>query len=209
MFGGLLVGLGMAVVVIVLLLTAYFQSVRLALTVVLTAPAGVAGVALALLATRTTLNIQSFMGAIMAVGVAVANAILLATFAEQNRREGKEAGAAVMEGARHRLRPILMTSCAMIAGMVPMSLGLGEGGEQTAPLARAVIGGLAIATFATLFVLPSVFVVIQSRSSTHSASLDPDDPESPQFDQGGEQPAEQADRQETPRAAHPPETQPS
>jgi preprotein translocase subunit SecF len=187
---GLTGGLIMAVVVILLLLTAYFQSARLALVVVSTMPAVIAGVVLALLVTRTTLNIQSFMGAIMAVGVAVANAILLATFAEQGRREGKEAAAAAVEGARHRLRPILMTSCAMIAGMVPMALGLGEGGEQTAPLARAVIGGLAVATFATLFILPPVFAVIQGRSSTESASLDPDDPESPNFDHGEEQPAD-------------------
>jgi Cu/Ag efflux pump CusA len=150
------------------------------------------------------------MGAIMAVGVAVANAILLATFAEQNRREGKEVGAAAVEGAKYRLRPILMTSCAMIAGMVPMALGLGEGGEQTAPLGRAVIGGLAVATFATLFVLPSVFAVVQGQSSTRTASLDPDDPESPNFDRGGEQPAEHDGyARETPRASHSPETQPS
>src|SRR5262249_24422241 len=89
-----------------------------------------------------------------------------------------------------RLRPILMTSCAMIAGMVPMRLGLGEGGEQTAPLARAVIGGLAVATFATLFVLPSVFAVIQGRSSTRSASLHPDDPASPNFDGGADSAAD-------------------
>src|SRR5205807_417359 len=127
-------------------------------------------------------NLQSFMGAIMAVGVAVANAILLATFAEQGRREGKEAGVAAVEGARHRLRPILMTSCAMIAGMVPMALALGEGGEQTAPLGRAVIGGLVAATLATLFLLPSVFAIVQGRASNRSASLDPDDPESPSFD---------------------------
>jgi len=180
----------MAVVVILLLLTAYFQSTRMALVVVSTAPAVLAGVVLALLFTRTTLNIQSFMGAIMAVGVAVANAILLTTLAEQNRREGRPVGEAAVEGAKHRLRPILMTSCAMIAGMIPMALGLGEGGEQTAPLARAVIGGLAIATFATLFVLPSVFAVVQGRSSTRSASLDPDDPESANFDNGGEKRAE-------------------
>jgi multidrug efflux pump subunit AcrB len=189
-FEGLTGGLIMAIVVILLLLTAYFQSFRLAVVVLSTTPAVIAGVALALLATRTTFNIQSFMGAIMAVGVAVANAILLATFAEQNRREGKNASEAVMEGARHRIRPILMTSCAMIAGMVPMSLGLGEGGQQTAPLARAVIGGLAVATFATLFVLPSVFAVIQGHSSIRSASLHPDDPESPNFDRNGEQPAD-------------------
>jgi multidrug efflux pump subunit AcrB len=181
-FEGLTGGLIMAVAVILLLLTAYFQSARLALIVVSTTPAVLAGVVLALIATRTTLNIQSFMGTIMAVGVAVANAILLAIFAEQNRQQGRAAGEAAVEGAKHRLRPILMTSCAMIAGMLPMALGLGEGGEQTAPLGRAVIGGLVVATFATLFVLPSVFAVVQGRSSTRSASLDPDDPTSPNFD---------------------------
>jgi multidrug efflux pump subunit AcrB len=122
------------------------------------------------------------MGAIMAVGVAVANAILLATFAEQNRREGHSPKDAAVDGARHRIRPILMTSCAMIAGMLPMALGLGEGGEQTAPLARAVIGGLVVATFATLFVLPSVFAVGLAGAGTGSVSLDPDDPDSEYHD---------------------------
>jgi multidrug efflux pump subunit AcrB len=193
-----------------LLLTAYFQSVRLALVTVSTTPAVLAGVALALFLTRTTLNIQSFMGAIMAVGVAVANAIILATFAEQNRREGRDASDAAIEGAKHRLRPILMTSCAMIAGMVPMAAGFGDGGEQTAPLGRAVIGGLGVATFATLFILPSIFAIVQGRSSTGSVSLDPDDPESPNFDRRGDQPADH-DRtaEEAPRAAHSPEIQPS
>jgi multidrug efflux pump subunit AcrB len=182
MFNGLGIGLGLAVVVIFLLLTAYFQSLRLAFVVITTAPAVIAGVAVALLATGTTLNIQSFMGAIMAVGVAVANAILLVTFAERARREGADALAAAVEGARHRLRPILMTSCAMIAGMTPMALGLGEGGDQTAPLGRAVIGGLAAATLATLLILPSVFAVVQVWAGRRSASLDPDDPESRHFD---------------------------
>ncbi len=181
-FEGLTGGLILAVVVIGLLLTAYFQSLRLALVVVSTAPAVIAGVVLALVLTHTTLNLQSFMGAIMAVGVAVANAILLATFAEEIRRGGPEARQAVVDGARHRLRPILMTSCAMIAGMAPMALGWSEGGEQTAPLGRAVIGGLLVATVATLFVLPSVFAVVQGTSSTRSVSLDPDDPESPYSD---------------------------
>jgi multidrug efflux pump subunit AcrB len=209
-YEGLTGGLILAVVVILLLLTAYFQSARLAVVVVSTTPAVLAGVVLALLVSRTTLNIQSFMGAIMAIGVAVANAILLATVAEQGRRDGKEAGAAAVEGAKHRLRPILMTSCAMIAGMVPMALGLGEGGEQTAPLGRAVIGGLAVATFATLFVLPSVFAVVQGRSSTRSTSLDPDDPESPNFDRGGVQPAERdGDPMQTPRSTLSPEAQPT
>jgi multidrug efflux pump subunit AcrB len=183
-YEGLTAGLGLAVIVVYLLLAAYFQSLRLALVVLLTAPAVIAGVALMLLATRTTLNVQSFMGAIMAVGVATANAILLVTFAESARRAGADARAAAVDGARHRLRPILMTSCAMIAGMVPLALGLGEGGEQTAPLGRAVIGGLLAATLTTLFVLPSLFALVQGGAGTRSVSLDPDDPDSPYCSQG-------------------------
>jgi multidrug efflux pump subunit AcrB len=181
MFRGLAVGLALAVVVIFLLLAAYFQSLRLALVVILAAPAVIAGVAVALVVTGTTLNIQSFMGAIMAIGVAVANAILLVTFAERTRRGGSPAPEAAVDGAQHRLRPILMTSCAMIAGMVPMALGMGEGGEQAAPLARAVIGGLVAATLMTLLVLPSVFAVVQGWAGVRSASLDPEDPESAYF----------------------------
>jgi multidrug efflux pump subunit AcrB len=115
------------------------------------------------------------MGAIMAVGVAVANAILLVTFAERSRMRGAEANAAAVEGAQSRLRPILMTSLAMIAGMMPMALALGEGGEQTAPLGRAVVGGLAAATLATLLILPSVFAIVQTRAHRRGASLDPGD----------------------------------
>jgi multidrug efflux pump subunit AcrB len=132
--------------------------------------------------TRTTLNIQSFMGAIMAIGVAVANAILLVTFAERSRVGGREPWEAAIEGARSRLRPILMTSFAMLAGMVPMALGLGEGGEQSAPLGRAVIGGLLGATCATLIILPAILAMLQSRHARISASLDPDDPLSRYFE---------------------------
>jgi multidrug efflux pump subunit AcrB len=179
---GLSVGLGMSIVVILLLLTANFQSVKLALVVVSTTPAVIAGVVLMLWATGTTVNLQSFMGSIMAIGVAVANAILLVTFAEQHRREERaESDQAAIEGAQGRLRPILMTSCAMIAGMVPMAAGWGEGGEQTAPLGRAVIGGLAAATLATLVVLPTVFALVQGMASRESASLDPGDPASPHY----------------------------
>jgi len=179
---GLGVGLGMSVIAILLVLTANFQSVRLALVVVSTTPAVLAGVVLMLWATGTTLNLQSFMGAIMAIGVAVANAILLVTFAEGHRREeGATAEAAAVEGARGRLRPILMTSCAMTAGMVPMALGLAEGSEQTAPLGRAVIGGLVAATIATLTALPTVFALAQGRAGRESASIDPDDPASPHY----------------------------
>jgi multidrug efflux pump subunit AcrB len=184
MFGGLSLGLLMAIGVILLLLSANFQSFRLSLAVVLTIPAVIAGVAIVLWITRTTLNIQSFMGVIMAIGVAVANAILLVTFAERSRAEGREPWEAAMEGARSRLRPILMTSFAMIAGMIPMALGSSEGGEQTAPLGRAVIGGLIGGTCATLIVLPAIFATLQSRRARISASLDPDDPSSPYFEPG-------------------------
>ena len=181
MLDGLRTGLLLAVVVIFLLLAANFQSVKLSVIVVSTVPAVIAGVALTLWVTGTTLNIQSFMGAIMAIGVAVANAILLVTFAERSRLGGSAADAAAVDGAQSRLRPILMTSLAMIAGMMPMALGLGEGGQQTAPLGRAVVGGLAVATLATLLVLPSVFAIVQARAHRRSASVDPDDPSSSGF----------------------------
>ncbi|HSH95060.1 MAG TPA: efflux RND transporter permease subunit [Roseimicrobium sp.] len=168
-------GLIMSVIVIFLLLAANFQSLRLSFVVVSTVPAVVAGVVLMLWLTGTTLNIQSAMGAIMAIGVAVANAILLVTFAERSRMGGADAGKASIDGAQSRLRPILMTSCAMIAGMLPLALGIGEGSDQTVPLGRAVIGGLFFATLATLLVLPAVFAIFRQKSSTRSASLDPDD----------------------------------
>jgi len=172
---GLQTGLLLAVVVILLLLTAYFQSLRIALVVLAAVPAVVAGVALALWLTRTSLNVQSFMGAIMAIGVSVANAILLIAFAETQRQAGLDSFNAAIAGATSRLRPILMTSFAMIAGMLPMALAFGEGGEQTAPLGRAVIGGLAASTIAVLAVLPAVFAVVQRRAVTLSPSIHPYD----------------------------------
>jgi multidrug efflux pump subunit AcrB len=181
MQSGLAIGLGLAVVAVFLLLTANFQSLRLALVTVSTTPAVIAGVALMLWLTATTLNIQSFIGSIMAIGVAMANAILLVTFAEQRRREGLTPSQAAVNSATNRLRAILMTSCAMIAGMFPMALGLGESGQQNAPLGRAVIGGLMAATAATLFVLPTVFAMVQARASGTSPSLDPRDIESSHY----------------------------
>lgn len=174
-------GLVAAIIVIFLLLAANFQSFRLALATVSTTPAVIVGVAVALLVTGTTLNMESFMGAIMAIGVSVANSILLVTFAERHRREGHSPLDAALYGAQSRLRPILMTSTAMIVGMIPMALAIGEGSEQTAPLGRAVIGGLAASTLATLLILPAVFALVQSRASRSSSSLDPDDPGSEQF----------------------------
>jgi multidrug efflux pump subunit AcrB len=172
------IGLAVAVVVIVLLLAAHFQSLRLAAVIAATVPAVVAGVVVALAVTQTTLNIQSFMGAIMAIGVAVANAILLITVAEQARRRGERAGDAAIAAAASRMRPVLMTSAAMIAGMLPMALGIGEGADAAVPLARAVIGGLAAATLITLLILPAIYAMVLGASSAASPSLDPDDPDS-------------------------------
>jgi multidrug efflux pump subunit AcrB len=179
---GLRIGLLLAVVVIFLLLSANFQSLRLALAIVLTVPAVLCGVLLMLRATGTTLNIQSFMGAIMAIGIAVANSILLVTFAERFRRENQPVLDAARMGAASRLRAILMTASAMIFGMAPMAIGLGEGASQSTPLARAVIGGLLASTFATLTILPSIYAILQRKASLTSPSLNPMDPTSRYYD---------------------------
>ncbi len=176
-FSGLRTGLLLAVVVIFLLLAANFQSFRLSIAVVSTVPAVICGVLLMLLLTGTTLNIQSFMGAIMAIGISVANAILLVSFAEHARMGGASARDAAVEGGRSRLRAILMTATAMTAGMIPIAIASGER-AQAAPLGRAVIGGLIVATFATLTVLPAVYAILQGRAATSTASLDPQDPTS-------------------------------
>jgi multidrug efflux pump subunit AcrB len=185
-FGQLSIGLLAAIGVILLLLTANFQSLKLSLIVLSTVPAVLTGSVLMLLMTGTTLNLESFMGTIMAIGVAVANAILLVIFAEQNRRKGASAPEAARAAATERLRPVLMTSLAMIAGMIPMAIAFGQGSEETAPLGRAVIGGLAVAIVATLFLLPMVFGLVQRNASTGSRSLDPEDPDSQWFEQSPE-----------------------
>jgi multidrug efflux pump subunit AcrB len=170
---GLRSGLVVAIVAIFMLLVANFQSVRMAVAVSSVLPAVLAGVAVMLWITGATLNVQSFMGAIMALGVAVANAILVVSFAERGRVAGNERTAAALNAGRSRLRPVLMTSLAMIAGMLPMALGLGEGGAQTAPLGRAVVGGMLFATLATLLVVPSVYAAVAHRMP-RVISLDPD-----------------------------------
>jgi multidrug efflux pump subunit AcrB len=174
-------GLALSVLVVVLLLAANFQSGRDALAVLLVVPAVLAGVVLVLSATGTSLNIPSFMGAIMAVGVSVANAVLVVKFTEDRRREGVAGVDAAREAAVARVRPILMTSAAMLAGMVPMALALGQAGEQNAPLGRAVVGGLAASTVATLLVLPAILAIVHGRRPYRSASVDPHDPESAHF----------------------------
>ncbi len=179
---GLRIGLLLAVAVIFLLLSANFQSVRLALAIVLTVPAVLCGVLVMLRATGTTLNIQSFMGAIMAIGIAVANSILLITFAERFRHDHGSVMDAAREGASGRLRAILMTAAAMIFGMLPMAIGFGEGGSQSAPLGRGVIGGLLVSTFTTLTILPSIYAILQGGASRTSPSLNPLDPASRYYD---------------------------
>jgi multidrug efflux pump subunit AcrB len=174
---GLRIGLLLAIATIFLLLMANFQSIRLPLAILSTIPGVLCGVELMLLLTGTTLNIQSFMGAIMAVGISVANSILLVSFAEQARHE-EDPERAAHTGATGRLRAILMTATAMISGMIPMAIGFGEGGAQTAPLGRAVIGGLIFSTFTTLAVLPAVYALLQRNASVTSNSLNPLDPES-------------------------------
>jgi multidrug efflux pump subunit AcrB len=178
---GLAKGLGLAVLVVVLLLAANFQSARDAVAILLTVPAVLAGVVVALAATGTSVNIQSFIGAIMAVGVSVANAVLVTKRTQDRRREGVPTGAAAAEAALTRVRAILMTSLAMLAGMLPMALALGEGGEQNAPLGRAVMGGLAASTVATLFVLPAILAIVHGDRRYESASLYAHDPDSKHF----------------------------
>jgi multidrug efflux pump subunit AcrB len=176
------IGLLLAVVVIGLMLTAYFQSFRLSLAVLSVFPGVLAGSMLLLWLTGNTLNIQSFMGCIMAIGVSVANAILLVSNAEQIRAAQQANSLPGAEAAANRLRPILMTSFAMIAGMIPMSLGLGDSGKQTSPLAIAVIGGLLFSTFISLWLVPLVYDLLLKNRRPASASLDPDDINSVYYD---------------------------
>jgi multidrug efflux pump subunit AcrB len=181
-FAGLRTGLALSIVMIFLLLAANFQSFKLALTVLSVTPAVIAGVAVAITITGQTLNIQSFIGAIMAVGISVANAILLVSFAERERLTGTDARQAAAEGAAGRIRAVLMTAFAMIAGMIPLAIGSVEAGEQTAPLGVAVIGGLTAATITTLLVLPCVYAIVQGRAGRNSSSLDPADPASSHYE---------------------------
>jgi multidrug efflux pump subunit AcrB len=173
--GSLQSGLAFAVLVIFLLLAANYQSFKLSLTVLSTVPAVILGSLTALLLTGSTLNLQSYMGMIMSTGVSVANAILIVTNGEKLRLEFRDATRASITSAAIRLRPILMTSFAMMAGMVPMASGMGEAGEQTAPLGRAVIGGLFASTLAALFILPLVFAWVQGKTTYESPSLMPEE----------------------------------
>jgi Cu/Ag efflux pump CusA len=180
MFKALSIGLGVAVFVILVLLTAYFQSPRLAIIAVAAVPGVLAGIAVILFSTHTTLNIESFMGSIMCLGVSVSNSVMLVTFMNEHWKGGASSTEAAIVGAGERLRPILMTACAMTVGMVPMALE--RGSQMQAPLGLAVIGGLVMSTFATLLVLPSIFAVVIGRSVARSPSIYPDDPDSTYYD---------------------------
>jgi len=174
-FDALILGVVFAVVAITLMLIAFFQSVRLSLVIVSVVPAILFGAMLALFLTNTTVNIQSFMGAIMSTGVGVANSILVVVFSEERRvGENISARTAAVLGAAARIRPVLMTSLAMIAGMIPMALGIGEGADRTAPLGRAVIGGLLVSTPSVLLVLPLIYAIVQRKASRKGASVLPD-----------------------------------
>ncbi|MBZ5547683.1 MAG: efflux RND transporter permease subunit [Acidobacteriia bacterium] len=162
-FFGLGVGLLMAIVLVYLLIVVNFQSWLDPFIIITALPGALAGICWMLLITRTTLNVPSLTGAVMCMGVATANSILLVSFARERMDQGVPAIQAVLEAGFTRMRPVLMTALAMIIGMIPMALGFGEGGEQNAPLGRAVIGGLFFATVATLFFVPSVFAIIHGR----------------------------------------------
>ncbi|TLV01372.1 efflux RND transporter permease subunit [Dyadobacter luticola] len=166
-------GLGIAIVVIFLLLAANYQSFKLSLVILSTVPAVIVGSIAFLLLTGSTLNLQSYMGIIMSTGISVANAILIVTNAERLRWEYRDVRRAALESATVRLRPVLMTSFAMVAGMVPMALGTGEAGEQVAPLGRAVIGGLIASTLAALYIVPQVYVFLQNKTAYKDPSLLP------------------------------------
>jgi multidrug efflux pump subunit AcrB len=170
-FQGLSVGLVFAVLLVYFVMVVNFQSWLDPFIILMALPGALAGIVLMLFVTQTTISVPSMMGAIMSIGVATANSILLVNFANDLREEGLDAIHAALEAGYTRLRPVMMTALAMIVGMLPMALGMGEGGEQNAPLGRAVIGGLLLATIATLFFVPVVYSVLRRtppRFGSHS-----------------------------------------
>jgi len=162
-YTGLIVGLTGAILLVYLLIVINFQSWLDPFIIITALPAALAGIAWMLLITGTTLSVPALTGAIMCMGVATANSILMVSFARSRMDEGATAFQAALDAGFTRFRPVLMTALAMIIGMLPMALGLGEGGEQNAPLGRAVIGGLVLATIATLFFVPTVFAILHGR----------------------------------------------
>jgi multidrug efflux pump subunit AcrB len=174
-FSRLGLGLVAAALLVYFLMVVNFQSWTDPFIIITALPGALVGIVWTLFVTQTTFNVPSLMGAVMSIGVATANSILMVTFANQRRQEGADAVTAALDAGRTRLRPVLMTALAMVIGMVPMSLGWGEGGEQNAPLGRAVLGGLVVATFATLFFVPVVYTLLRKRAptATHEAEEHP------------------------------------
>jgi multidrug efflux pump subunit AcrB len=168
-FTGLYAGLALAILLVYLLLVVTFQSWTDALIIIAALPAAIAGILWCLFLTWTTLSVPALTGSILCMGVATANSILVISFARERLAAGDDAVQAVLAAGHARFRPVLMTALAMIVGMLPMALGLGEGGEQNAPLGRAVIGGLVFATVATLFFVPAVFAVLRRPRATAAA----------------------------------------
>ena len=166
-FNGLLIGLVCAIVLVYMLIVVNFQSLLDPFIIITALPAALAGIVWMLFLTHTTVSVPALTGAIMCMGVATANSVLVVSFARERMNAGDDAFEAAMQAGFTRLRPVLMTALAMIIGMIPMALGLGDGGEQNAPLGRAVIGGLIFATFATLFFVPTVFTIIHGRAAAH------------------------------------------
>jgi len=167
-FNGLLIGLLGAVVLVYLLIVVNFQSWLDPFIIITALPAALAGIVWMLFLTHTTVSVPALTGAIMCMGVATANSVLVVSFARERMNAGDDAFQAASQAGFTRFRPVLMTALAMIIGMIPMALGLGDGGEQNAPLGRAVIGGLVFATIATLFFVPTVFTLIHGRGSKHA-----------------------------------------
>jgi multidrug efflux pump subunit AcrB len=164
-FNGLLIGLIGAIVLVYMLIVVNFQSLLDPFIIITALPAALAGIVWMLFLTHTPVSVPALTGAIMCMGVATANSVLVISFARERMNAGDDAFEAALQAGFTRLRPVLMTALAMIIGMIPMALGLGEGGEQNAPLGRAVIGGLIFATIATLFFVPTVFSIIHGRGS--------------------------------------------
>jgi multidrug efflux pump subunit AcrB len=166
-FMGLGLGLLFAIILVYFLMVVNFQSWVDPFVILMALPGALSGILWMLFVTQTTINVPSLMGAIMCVGVATANSILLVTFANEQRLEGKNAVEAALAAGYTRLRPVAMTALAMMIGMLPMALGWGDGGEQNAPLGRAVIGGLLLATLATLFFVPVIYSLLRTAPSRH------------------------------------------
>jgi len=168
-FNGLLIGLIGAIILVYMLIVVNFQSLLDPFIIITALPAALAGIVWMLFLTHTTVSVPALTGAIMCMGVATANSVLVISFARERMNAGDSAFEAALQAGFTRLRPVLMTALAMIIGMIPMALGLGDGGEQNAPLGRAVIGGLIFATIATLIFVPTVFSIIHGRSSLQRA----------------------------------------